>query len=233
MTSVLAWPSHVIVVGEEREAIVRGRPSEFRRHGLHLTHVADAFEVLASLGREPAAAIVIPATLPVDLVHRLVETVRVLTGTRVFIGVRVGAEAGACADLLLRPDVGLVDLPLTPAKLSSALGVRELAHDEARTDITVGALVLNGSEHRVHWHGAPVHLGPRSFAVLELLMADAPRVVGVDEIRRRVSPGQGGEWQAMGVRSAIKAIRRQLRAAVPGAPVPLRVVYGVGYQILA
>lgn len=233
MTSALAWPARVVVLDGVGGTVVRGRPAEFRQRGLALSSASGALDVVTSLGREPASAVVVPADRAADDIAAYIEAVSSLTGTPLIIGVREASELEGWRSVLDRVDVRVVELPLTPLRLAAVLG--SLARIAPPSDELqrCGALELSVVEHRVTWHGETVHLAPRPFDVLQLLMRERPRVVSTREVLDRVHPRLQPGWSALGVRSAVKSIRHELRAAVPDARIPLASVYGVGYCIVA
>ncbi|MBO9578369.1 MAG: response regulator transcription factor [Microbacteriaceae bacterium] len=230
-TVALVWPARVVVLDGDSELVVRGRPAEYRQRGLALSGASGALDALARLARDPASAVVIPADSAGEDAESLVEAVQALTGTPVIIGVRFPADLERWRGLLSHPDVRVVELPVTPAKLGAIVDALHEPEPEADRVLRCGALELRTGEHRVQWHGSEVRLPRRPFDVLELLMAESPRVVPAREIVARVHPVHGIDWSVIGVRSAIKTIRHELRAAVPERPLPIASVRTIGYAV--
>lgn len=233
MTAALAWPTRVVVLAGNTGQLLRGRPAEFRQRGLSLSEAHGALDALASLGRDPASAVVVPADRRDEDAGMLVEAVQSLTGTPVILGVREAGELDGWRPILTRSHVRVIDLPMTPATLTKVLGTLGRGAVPPAEVLRCGELELNAGEHRALWHGALVRLPPRPFDVLEILMEEHPRVVRVSEFLERLNVARQPAGNALGVRSAMKIIRQELRAAAPGRPIPIESVRGVGYGLIA
>ncbi|MGE3289503.1 MAG: response regulator transcription factor [Pseudonocardia sp.] len=97
--------------------------------------------------------------------------------------------------------------------------------------LTAGALTLDPAAHRVLRDGEPVSLTPREFAVLEVLLRHAGRVVSKAEILASVwDPHYDGDGNIVEV--YVGYLRR--KTAIPaGAPGHIETVRGTGYLMLA
>jgi DNA-binding winged helix-turn-helix (wHTH) protein len=89
-----------------------------------------------------------------------------------------------------------------------------------------GHFALDPSRRELIREGDPVHLTPKAFDLLSLLVREAPRVVRKDELHRCVWPGTFvSDATVVGV---IKEIRQALGDRDPHAPI-IRTVHRVGY----
>jgi DNA-binding winged helix-turn-helix (wHTH) protein len=92
--------------------------------------------------------------------------------------------------------------------------------------VNFGEFAFDGDSRHLLREGQPLHLGPKAFDLLELLLADRPRVVSKQRIRDRL-------WPATFVsESTFLTVVTDLRAALrddPQDPRFVRTVRGRGY----
>jgi DNA-binding winged helix-turn-helix (wHTH) protein len=74
--------------------------------------------------------------------------------------------------------------------------------------------------------GTPLHLTPKAFDLLQILIEEAPRVVRKAELHTRLWPDTFVSDAAL--TSLVKELRRVLRNLDPGAPL-IKTTHGVGY----
>lgn len=226
------WPARVVAVTDHPQRIARGRPAEFRYHGVVLSHAGSGAEALADIGRDPATAVLVSNELPDFPLPTFIEVLHTLAHTPVIIGLTPDGDRTRLSMVVGRGDVTVVDLPVTPAKLLRALGSLVHVSQLPNRPLVVGALELDADAHRVRWHRTEVELPPRPFAVLEYLMASHPRPVSIQELCSEFG-WQTGTGEVAPARAAIKRIRRALTEAIPGAPEVLVTVRRVGYRLVA
>jgi DNA-binding winged helix-turn-helix (wHTH) protein len=92
--------------------------------------------------------------------------------------------------------------------------------------VTFGDFVLDGGTRQLRRGGEERPLGPKAFALLELLLSQRPNVVSRERIRDRLWPG------TFVSESTLATVVAELRAALaddPKAPRFLRTVHRVGY----
>jgi DNA-binding winged helix-turn-helix (wHTH) protein len=89
-----------------------------------------------------------------------------------------------------------------------------------------GSCAIDVSRREVRRHDAVVHLTPKAFDLLVLLMGEAPRVVPKPELHQRLWPGTFVSDAALV--GLVKEIRRELDDRDPGAPI-IRTAHRVGY----
>lgn len=92
-----------------------------------------------------------------------------------------------------------------------------------------GAYSFDHATRLVTRDGAPIHLTPKAFALLSLLIAEAPRVVPKEELHRRIWPDTFvSDASLLGL---IKEVRAALRDESNGGLI--RTVHRVGYAFAA
>lgn len=94
--------------------------------------------------------------------------------------------------------------------------------------LSVGSLVLDPATHGVHVDGRPVPVSAKEFALLELFMRQADRVLSRSEILDHV-----WDWAYDGTSNVIDVYVRYLRQKIgegPGVP-RIETVRGVGYSL--
>jgi DNA-binding winged helix-turn-helix (wHTH) protein len=96
--------------------------------------------------------------------------------------------------------------------------------------IRFGAFTLDAERRQLFREGTGVHLTPKAFDLLVLLVTHAPRVVSKRELHERI-------WPATFIADAtltglVKELRRALDDRSPAAPI-IRTAHGVGYAFCA
>lgn len=224
----------VVAFGEPGN-LLRGRPAEFRHHGLSLSTRPGTIDALLELGREPTSVALVPTDTTDVPASRIIELVRLLSTMPVIAGVAPGTSERAVSELFDRGVTATVTLPVTPQRLADAITATAAPKTTATGPIVtgpivVGALVLDDAGHRVRWHDNEVFLPPKSFAVLRHLMLAHPRVVGLEELAETDS---GGTKHPALVQSAISRARVAFAEAARGHPGPIETVHRIGYRVHA
>jgi DNA-binding winged helix-turn-helix (wHTH) protein len=89
-------------------------------------------------------------------------------------------------------------------------------------------MTLDVVARRISCDGVPLHLTPKAFDLLALLVREAPRVVPKAELHRALWPGTFVSDAALA--SLVKEVRRELRDR--GQPASLiRTVHGIGHAL--
>jgi DNA-binding winged helix-turn-helix (wHTH) protein len=92
--------------------------------------------------------------------------------------------------------------------------------------VRFGEFTLDADRRQLARDDAEVHLTPKAFDLLWLLVSEAPRVVGKAELHERLWPGTFvSDATLVGL---VKEVRRALDDRDPSAPI-VRTVHGVGY----
>ena len=91
-----------------------------------------------------------------------------------------------------------------------------------------GPFLVHPGSRQLTRDGAPVHLTPKAFDLLLLLIDEAPRVVRKDDLHRRLWPG------TFVVDSTLVSVVKELRRALQhDAASPIRTVHRFGYSFAA
>ncbi len=143
----------------------------------------------------------------------LILTARDRLGDRVD-GLNLGAD-----DYMTKP----FDLPELEARVRALI---RRAQGSASADLTVGGLALDTVGKRASVSGVTVELSAREFAVLEVLMLRAGRVVGKTQLSERLY-GFGEEAGPNAIEVYIHRLRKKLDPSVVG----IRTIRGLGYLL--
>lgn len=95
-----------------------------------------------------------------------------------------------------------------------------------RGPISFGAFMLDRAQRLLTREGAPVHLTPKAFELLSVLIAAAPRVVTKIELHAHLWPDSFVSDATL--TGLVKELRRSLEDADPAWPL-IRTVHRVGY----
>ena len=148
--------------------------------------------------------------------------VLMLTARAQLIDVVAGLDAGA-DDYLAKP----FRLPELLARVRAQLRTPHV-DDDQRGRLEVADLVIDRPARRVTKAGQEIQLPPKEFDLLNLLVADAGRVLARERIMAEV---WDTHWfgPTNTLDTHVSTLRRRLQAA-GGLPVSITVVRGVGYR---
>jgi len=137
------------------------------------------------------------------------------------------------ADKIVGLDAGADDYVIKPFDLQELMArVRALLRRGNVTrspGLEWGALRLDPSTFEVSYEETPLHLTPKEFAVLELLVSSGRRVLSRSNIIERIWSLEDPPTEET-VKTHIKSLRYKLRAS--GAPEDLiETVHGLGYRL--
>jgi two-component system response regulator RegX3 len=145
----------------------------------------------------------------------------------------VGEPAGRYLGMIEAASEQLADLLddlALAARVRAALRRIPLAEDEVdQPDVVeVGDVRLDAARHEVYVRGAPVALPLKEFELLELLMANAGRVLTRDVLIDRIwGPNYFGDTKTLDVH--VKRLRSKIEVD-PANPSRIVTVRGVGYR---
>jgi len=127
--------------------------------------------------------------------------------------------------VLYLPDVASLKTALDPAPRVDIVVEEQIP---AHRVVEFGKLRMDADLREATWRGSPVSLSAREFDLLFALTRDPGRVWTFAELTTHVwERPYLGDMEA--VVSAVKRLRRQLRASAPG--VHVESVRGVGYRL--
>lgn len=197
-----------------------------------VTRVADGENALHLGAMETFDTIVLDRMLPgiegLDVLRRL-------RAASVRIPVLVLTAKGGIADRVAGLDAGADDYLVKPfalAELAARLNalLRRPPISDVITRIEIGDIVLDVLRRDVTRGGRPVHLQPREFALLDLLMRNAGRVVTRTMFLEHVW-GFHFDPQTNIVESHLSRLRSKLREGF--ADDPIETIRGAGYRMRA
>ncbi len=224
----LIGSAKVIAVGPV-EFLTRGRPSEFRHHGLTVAARSNAMDALMEVGRDPAAIVMVASVLDDVPATEFIDLLQTFTRVPVIAALASDTTSQAVSELYDHGIAGTVRAPVTPSRLASAVrDIRGSAEPENAV-MVCGALELNDSSHRVTWHGRDVVLARRSFDVLRYMMSAYPRVIPLSELAK--SFGTRPRDEPEHCRSTIFRLRAAFASACPNVDSPIETVHRVGYRL--
>ncbi|MEQ8835005.1 MAG: response regulator transcription factor [Miltoncostaeaceae bacterium] len=216
-----------LLIVEDEDAIATPLADGLRREGFEVERAATGAEALAA--PEPDLML-LDLRLPDMDGYAVARAVR----TRSRVPIIMVTARGEEVDRVVGLELGADDYVVKP------FGLRELiarinavmrrvddaggAGEEA-DELTAGTLVLSRRSRRVRRGGEEVHLTPREFDILMMLMADPGAVVSRDELLRRL---WGTTWavQTKAIDVHISSLRRKL-----GSPAWVETVRGVGFRL--
>ncbi len=189
----------------------------------------DGVEALAYLGTYEYDAIVLDWTLPKMSGIEVCKQYRsqggstpiiMLTGRRTLDDKEIGLDAGA-DDYLTKP----FEVRELSARIRALL---RRAPKVAGDVLKAGNLALDKETHKVTKNGQEVHLMPKEFAILELMMTYPSKIFSAESLIERVWSSSSDASPEI-VRKYINRLRAQVDTE--GAPSVIRTVHGVGYAL--
>lgn len=223
------WPCRVVAV-TGWEHITADSERDLFHHGIVISRYQDPGAALVSIGAAPPPLVLVDTdiqgiSLP-DFVRVLVQE----AGVPALVGVRSNEESRDLSFRALEYGArGLISLPTTAERLARAITQLNLSSTTVADILTSGPVVLHTHSRRVHVDGQAVHLTKTEFDTLAYLMAEAPRVVPLEELAMHLSGGRPLHRDA--IRIALGRARRKLE--VSGEAPVVENVRGVGYRMSA
>jgi two-component system response regulator RegX3 len=228
----MAEPPTILVVDDEpsyRDALA----VSLRREGFLVQVASDGFEALERFDTYKPELVLLDVMLPrmsgVDVCRELRARSRVpiimVTARDAEIDTVVGLEVGA-DDYVTKP----FRLRELVARIRAALrrAPRPEAEDAAAEALEVGDVRLDPERHEVYVRGDAVQLALKEFDLLELLLANAGRVLTRDVLMDRVwGPSYVGDTKTLDVH--IKRLRAKIETD-PGTPTRITTIRGLGYR---
>jgi DNA-binding response OmpR family regulator len=214
-----------ILLVEDDELLGDGLAAGLRHCGYNVDWLRDGEQARSALATEDYAALVLDLGLPrldgMSLLRGLRAAgnaipVLILTA-RDSTWDKVGGLDGGADDYLVKP----VDLDELAARLRA---LTRRASGQSTPLLQAREVELDPAARRVRLRGEPVELSAREFAILELLMRNAGRMISRAQLESALYGwGEGVESNAVEVH--IHHLRRKLGADL------IRTVRGVGYLL--
>lgn len=212
-----------ILVVEDDELLGDALLVGLRGGGFVVDWVKDGLAAESALAAEDFAAVVLDLGLPrlsgLELLKRLRDR-----GNRTPVVILTARDA--VEDRIRGLDLGADDYvakPVSLAELAARLrAVTRRALGAASGVLAVGALSIDPAARTVTFHGQPVELQPREFALLYAMAARAGRVLTRSQLETQLY-----EWDRGLESNAIEVYVHHLRRKL--APTLIRTVRGVGY----
>ncbi|MGH3339642.1 MAG: response regulator transcription factor [Propionibacteriaceae bacterium] len=228
----IRWPYRVIAVESPSRILTPRGPDRLLTSGIDLRPYPDGPSALLNLMAEDPGAVLVPTDLIGVNFLRFIRTIVGRSDIPVIIGLTGDVESHQHAFHGLEAGArGLISLPADPDQLASAMRHLGLTRTESAASLQYGLIFLDPQAHQVRVSGRVVRLSPREFALVEYLLAEAPRVVSISEIAAVI----GYDEQVDGVvraRKYVEKLRRKLNEARSGQPPVLETVRGLGYRVI-
>lgn len=215
-----------LLVVEDEDSIAIPLADGLRREGFDVERVATG---AAALGAPEPDLVLLDLRLPDMDGYAVARELRARSRVPIIMVTARGEEV----DRVVGLEIGADDYVVKP------FGLRELVArinavmrrvggepgDDAPDERTAGALSVSMRTHRVTMAGDEVHLTPREFDILAMLIEDPGAVVSRDDLLRRL---WGTTWavQTKAIDVHVSSLRRKL-----GDPAWVETVRGVGFRL--
>ncbi|MBX3676856.1 MAG: response regulator [Rhodocyclaceae bacterium] len=214
-----------ILLVEDDRLLGDGIRAGLMQAGFAVDWAQDGREGELALAGEPYDAVVLDLGLP-----KLsgMEVLKGLRAARNAVPVLILTARDAVPDRIAGLDAGADDYLVKPFDLGELQArLRALLRrgkSEGDPLLRHGALTLDPAARSVSWSGQPVELSAREFAVLQVLLLNAGRVLSKAQLEEKLY-GWGEEIESNAVEVFVHHLRRKL------SPELIRTVRGVGYMI--
>lgn len=224
---------YLVLVVEDEESFVEALSVGLKREGFLVTVARDGVEALERFDIDRPDLILLDVWLPrksgIDVCREIRARSRVpiimVTAKSSEIDTVVGLEVGA-DDYVTKP----YRLRELVARMRAVLrrSPAESPGDEPGEVIEVDGLRLDPQRHEVHLRGEPIPMPLKEFELLELLMANAGRVLTRETLIDRIwGPHYVGDTKTLDVH--VKRLRSKIEDD-PSRPSRITTVRGLGYK---
>ena len=232
----MAEPSATVLVVEDEESFIDELVVGLNREGFFVAVARDGLEALEQIDKVRPDLVLLDVMLPklsgVDVCREIRTKSRVpiimVTAKGSEIDTVVGLEVGA-DDYVTKP----YRLRELVARMRAVLRrvPKEVASASAGEVLQVGDVCLDPERHEVLVHDVPVSLPLKEFELLELLLANAGRVLTRETLIDRVwGPHYVGDTKTLDVH--IKRLRSKIEDD-PANPARITTIRGLGYKFTA
>lgn len=219
-----------ILVVEDDPSISAEVGASLRGNGYEVTIVGTARDALASAAKVPPDLVVLDLGLPdLDGVH----VCRMLRADLPVVPIVMVTARDSDIDIVVGFDAGATDYVVKPFSMAVLLArlrahLRNPTSADAGADLVVGSLRVDRGAHRVFVSDHEVELRPKEFALLQVLVSLAGRVVTRERLLEDVWDLQW-ESSTKTLDMHIHALRRKLPPRPDGAGW-ISTVRTVGYR---
>jgi two-component system, OmpR family, response regulator QseB len=214
-----------ILLVEDDPMIGEGVVSGLAGEGHAVDWVRDGAAAEAALAINPYALVVLDLGLPR---RDGLEVLRDLRARKADVPVLVMTARDTVRDRVAGLDAGADDYLVKPFDLDELTArVRALlrrAAGRAEPLVELGALVLNPATHQARWHGEPVELSGREFALLSALAERPGAVVSRAQLEEKLYG-----WNELIGSNAVEVHVHNLRRKL--GEDAIRTVRGLGYRL--
>jgi len=95
-----------------------------------------------------------------------------------------------------------------------------------QNDVVVGRLALNTCENQILFDGLPLPLLPREYAIMEVLLLEAGKVVSKNRLAQRLAPKTGAIPD-----TAVEVYVHRLRKRIEDYGITIKTLRGLGYML--
>jgi two-component system KDP operon response regulator KdpE len=221
--------AHVLVVDDE-PAIRRLLRTSLTAEGYRVSEASTGAEAIAQVGTETPDVVLLDLGLPDIDGLDVIRTLRARSAVPIVVVSAREDERGKVTALDLGADDYVTKpfgIPELVARLRAALRHR-LAQEGAAPIFTSGPLSVDLVRRIVKVNDVDVHLSPREYDILKLLVLHAGRV-----LTHRVIMGK--LWGATGDVQQLRVYVRQIRQKVEADPERPRIILtetGIGYRLV-
>ena len=200
----------ILVVDDERQ-IVRMLRASLQSSGYSVIVANDGLEGFRRFEADRPDLIITDLAMPEMNGQELTEAVRRLASTPIIVlsvrdteAMKVAALDGGADDYLTKP----FSMPELLARVRVHLR-RTVEVEPAKPRLDVGCFQMDTAAHEARLNGQALHLTPKEFELLELLLRNPDRVMTHKVLLRSIW-GPGGESQPEYLRVLIGQLRKKL-----------------------
>jgi two-component system response regulator RegX3 len=230
----MAEAAPLVLVVDDEESYRDALTVALEREGFRVDVAADGQEALDRFERTSPALILLDVMLPRISGVDVCREIRARSRVPIIMVTARGAEIDAVVGL----EVGADDYVSKPFRLRELIArvraaLRRSGDDESgevttHDVIEIGDVRLDAARHEVLVRGEPVALPLKEFELLELLLANAGRVLTRDVLIDRIwGPNYFGDTKTLDVH--VKRLRAKLEQN-PSKPTRVVTIRGVGYR---
>ena len=232
----MAEPSTTVLVVEDEESFVEALTVGLKREGFYVRVARDGVEALEMFDEVRPDLVLLDVMLPKMLGVDVCRELRSKSRVPIIMVTAKGTEI----DTVVGLEVGADDYVTKPYRLRELVArMRAVLRRAPRPEevaaggevLEVGDVRLDAERHEVMVRGEPVVLPLKEFELLELLLANAGRVLTRDTLIDRIwGPHYVGDTKTLDVH--VKRLRSKIEDD-PSLPRRITTIRGLGYKFAA